>query len=408
MLRTLKQIVVGTHRQTPIGETLKRLLPLLEQFEITRVASITGLDDVGIPTVVVARPNARSLSVSQGKGLSLEAAKVSGIMEAIEQFHAEHSNLPLRLGSYCDRSRRAKVVDPMRWPHYARQWDPDARILWTQATAWRGGGGVEVPFELVHLDLTLPLPLGSGFFPIGSNGLASGNGLMEAILHGACELIERDATALFYCLTPAQQAARRIRLDSIDDADVRALLQKFERASVGVAVWDITSDLGIAAFLCSTVERELNAFRPVGLARGFGCNLDRSVALSRALCEAAQSRLTRIAGSRDDFQRDDVALVSKRDSILRHQRQLAEETTAERCFQAVPTHRFDYFEDDLAFIETALEHAGIGPLLHVELTEPGLPLAVARVLAPGLEGSADVPGYVPGTRARAIKATSAP
>ena len=63
-----------------------------------------------------ARPNARSLSVSQGKGASLEAAKVSGIMESIEQWHAEQVQLPVMLGSYEQRRRRRNVVDVSRLP----------------------------------------------------------------------------------------------------------------------------------------------------------------------------------------------------------------------------------------------------------------------------------------------------
>ena len=51
---------------------------------ITRIANVTGLDRTGIPVVMVVRPNARSVAVSQGKGLTLAAAKASGVMEAAE------------------------------------------------------------------------------------------------------------------------------------------------------------------------------------------------------------------------------------------------------------------------------------------------------------------------------------
>lgn len=57
---------------------------------ITRVADVTGLDRIGIPVVMVCRPNARSLAVSQGKGIDIEAATVSGLMESVELYHAEH------------------------------------------------------------------------------------------------------------------------------------------------------------------------------------------------------------------------------------------------------------------------------------------------------------------------------
>jgi ribosomal protein S12 methylthiotransferase accessory factor len=56
---------------------------------ITRPGNITGLDRIGIPVAVVVRPNSRSVSVSQGKGLELPQSMASALMEACEGFHAE-------------------------------------------------------------------------------------------------------------------------------------------------------------------------------------------------------------------------------------------------------------------------------------------------------------------------------
>ncbi len=53
---------------------------------------------------------------------------------------------------------------------------------------------VWLPYELVHANYTLPLPTGSGCFPASTNGLASGNHMLEAICHGLAEVIERDST----------------------------------------------------------------------------------------------------------------------------------------------------------------------------------------------------------------------
>ena len=60
-----------------------------------------------------------------------------------------------------------------------------------------GGGPVWVPFELVSADYTLPLPPGSGCFQASTNGLASGNHPLEAVCHGLCEVMERDASTLW-------------------------------------------------------------------------------------------------------------------------------------------------------------------------------------------------------------------
>jgi len=77
----------GTHRTSPPDETAARVAPLARQIGITRVGNVTGLDEIGIPVVIAVRPNSRSFSVSQGKGLNLMQARASALMEAMELFH---------------------------------------------------------------------------------------------------------------------------------------------------------------------------------------------------------------------------------------------------------------------------------------------------------------------------------
>src|SRR3954463_14012388 len=101
----------GTHRVTSPDETLARVPPLLPEMGITRIANVTGLDRIGIPVVMVCRPNARTLSVSQGKGLTLAAAKVSGVMESIELHHSEYIQNPLELGAERTMKSQRRVVD---------------------------------------------------------------------------------------------------------------------------------------------------------------------------------------------------------------------------------------------------------------------------------------------------------
>src|SRR5438270_10686599 len=91
-----KRFKAGTHRTVDPAETVARVRELMPLMGITRIANVTGLDFIGIPVVMVVRPNARSLAVSQGKGIDLPAAQASGLMESVEAFHAEHVRLPLK------------------------------------------------------------------------------------------------------------------------------------------------------------------------------------------------------------------------------------------------------------------------------------------------------------------------
>ena len=179
---------------------------------ITRIANLTGLDRLGIPVVGVFRPNSKSVAVAQGKGLDLDAAKASGVMEAVETFHAEttESAEARELGGLAPRS--GDVVDVRRLP-LASTGDlpPDQPIPWILGENWHTGEPVWVPHEFVSTDYTLPLPSGTGYFQANTNGLASGNCVLEAVLHGLCELIERDATALWWRRSPEAQASLRRR-----------------------------------------------------------------------------------------------------------------------------------------------------------------------------------------------------
>ena len=131
-------------------------------------------------------------------------------------------------------------------------------------------------------------------------GLAAGNHQLEAVSHALCEVVERDALALWDERERTTGCRGGSTLDTVDDPGCRRLLDTYERAGVGVAVWDLTTDVGLPVFAATIVDRDASLPRRLPAAMGVGCHPDRAVALSRALTEAAQSRLTVIAGSRDD------------------------------------------------------------------------------------------------------------
>jgi ribosomal protein S12 methylthiotransferase accessory factor len=60
---------------------------------------------------MVCRPNARSSAVFNGKGVDLGSAKASGLMEAVETWHAENVRLPLRFASLADLRGRVRLID---------------------------------------------------------------------------------------------------------------------------------------------------------------------------------------------------------------------------------------------------------------------------------------------------------
>jgi len=368
---------------------------------ITRIANITGLDRIGLPVVAVCRPNARSLSVSQGKGLDLAAARASGLMEAVESYHAEHIELPLLRASYDELRARHPVVEVGSLPRLSvGTFHPALRLLWIEGRDLRDGKPLWLPFELVHTDFTLPLPEGSGAFFMSSNGLSSGNHLLEAISHGLCEVVERDATTLWHLQSEEARRGTRLDLGTVDDPACLQVLERFERSRMEVAVWETTTEVGLASFYCLLAERSLEPLRPRAATPGAGCHPAREVALLRALTEAAQVRLTLISGARDDMGVSRCYAAFQDPAVWRQEVARMRTEPPVRRFQDVPTFAGQSFDEDVAWELDRLAAAGLHQGVVVDLTRPELGLSVVRVVVPGLEPPHDAPGYVPGKRGR--------
>jgi ribosomal protein S12 methylthiotransferase accessory factor len=391
-----KRFWQGTHRTADPGETLARVRPYAARMGITRVGNITGLDRIGIPVAIAVRPNSRSVSVSQGKGLELPQAMASALMEACEGFHAEEIG-PVRRLSYRQLAANHTVVDPAALCAGSRRFDEHAAISWTEGYDLLRREPCWVPAEIVHTDYTVRQP--DGYFLAGSNGLASGNHVTEAINAALYELVERDAVALWIARPILRRAHCALDLASIDDPDCRALLARYEAAGIAVRVWNVTTDIGIAAFLCEI--RDLSAGDPRRLRRfhGSGCHADRAIALSRALTEAAQTRLTYIAGIRDDLspaEYEEAPEAEIGDALLDA---LARQSVPV-CFGQIPSFAADDLVEDLRWALGRPRAVGIARAVAVDLTRPDFAIPVVRLVIPGLEWDPHHPNYRPGSRAR--------
>ncbi len=398
---TPKVLRHGSHRSQSLDYTLSHALRLAPVMGITRIANVTGLDAVGVPVVMVCRPNSRSVAVSQGKGIDLASARASGVMEATELYHAETITLPLRLATYEEVRYQHNVIEVDELARASgSHFHPNLRLLWCEGRDLLNGEDVLVPYEMVHTNYTTPLPDGHGCFTATSNGLASGNARIEAVSHGVCEVIERDATTLWKCRDEKRIDKNRLELASVDDVLCQELLRKLEQAGLSVAVWDITSDIKVAAFACLIVPRDDDTMWHCAVAAGYGCHPAREIALLRALTEAAQARLTVISGLRDDFRAEAYEQLLNPD-VLRAVRNRVSASAPTRRFSDVPTWDGDIFEDDVERELECIRKVGIRRVVVVDLTKPEFGLPVVRVIVPGLESILG-PGYLPGRRGRAV------
>lgn len=383
-----KRFTAGCQRTRSPEETLERLLPLASAVGITRLANVTGLDEIGIPVVMAVRPYSRSLTVSQGKGVTLAAAKVSGFMESLELHHAESPTLPLRMASFNelrDEVGAAAVADPLQLlADGARGFDPSRRLLWVEGRGVRGGAVSWLPLEAVHGDCVVGSVPDWGRFRVHSNGLASGNHYLEAVAHALAELIERDAVAQWLRSPPQQRALTRLRLDSVGDPTALELLDRFHGAGVEVVAWNVTSSVQVPAFCVEILSREPSPWHPQAVYAGMGCHLDPGLALVRALTEAAQSRLTAISGGRDDLTRH-TFLDPRRRSRLERWRRRVDGAPPVSDFRQMENAAGDDFRIDVDRLLNRLREAGHGEPIVVDLTRRQLGVPVVKVVAPSLQ-----------------------
>ena len=398
-----KNYTYGTHRSRDPEETLHAISAHFPTMGITRIADVTGLDRIGIAVCMAVRPNSKSLSVSQGKGLTLMLAKVSAAMESVESYHGENITLPVITQSYREFARSEEACDPQTLNlHTVSVYNDDLPIPWIEGFDLLQEHSIWVPYHLVDMAY-LHTPARKPVFDMSSNGLASGNHILEAISHAICEVIERDATALWNLRNISLEEDRTyLKQDSIDSPTCLDLLNKIKKAGLAVNISVQTSDVGIPAFECNLADLEPDnpLLAPVSY-RGNGSHLSKEIALTRAITEAIQSRLTYIAGSRDDMYRADYSMAS---ASIYHSKKKGYHAKIQAAvdFREIPSLETDSFEGDVATQLALLKKVGIEQVVTVDLTQPDIGIPVARIIIPGMEFS-HKPGFTKrlGQRAKA-------
>ncbi len=390
-----KQYWYGTHRYCSPEETRERIKPYARVVGLTRLADVTGLDRIGIPVVLSVRPNSGSLAVDAGKGFTKTAATVSAAMEAIERYTAENVCLPDIYLPYAKLNGPYRQIPVEKFPMtknaiFSANWPEHWTLGWDLVHQEE----VAVPTLMVNIGQHKARPSELVPFLIGSNGLASGNHLLEAICSGLQEVIERDAVT---CTRVADELGgrriARVRLETIEAAFVRDLLARLEAAHVKPILFDCTVDTNVPTYMAFLYDE---VTRHIGVYKGYGAHLDPAIAMVRAITEAAQGRLVFITGSRDDFFRHNYLRLKKGDD---------EQNV--RILESVPptvdarerkSEATDTFEGDIHILIEKLKRVGLDQVIVLDLTLPGLDIAVARVIVPGLEGYM-FEYYTPGARA---------
>jgi ribosomal protein S12 methylthiotransferase accessory factor len=347
------------------------------------VSDLTELDVLGVPVYVSVRPKARGEAFTFGKGLRRVDAEVGAYMEALEFFFAEPGVGPVSThwGSAKDVAGReggdAAVLDFV--PLLQREVDLDGPLLLASVQDLESGDECAVPAEIIFY----PAPdCGQSLFGSSTNGLASGNSVLEASIQALLELIERDIWSFEF----VRCASRLVEAASLPD-EVREIVERAERNGLQLKVRAIPNDYGLPFFAAFVFD--LNNPSRKTFNGGWACDLDRNRALVRAVTEAAQSRVAFIHGGRKVPASREGASVDaqKREAKFVRQQMLGVSNPQQQMFLTdIPDLAVEgTLQQKLDALIRRLRSVLQEPIYRAVFTPPESPLQVVRLVVPLLE-----------------------
>jgi ribosomal protein S12 methylthiotransferase accessory factor len=242
-------------------------------------------------------------------------------MESLECWAAERV-VPQRIAAARDLGDATRnLYAGCRVHGFDAGWD-QLLLGWTEGYDLFTGGTLAVPVALIDTIYTLPSPHPVAF-PRSTRGLAAGPTMLAAIIHAGLEVLERASVAT------ADRYSRSYPQVRIDPGTVRGplsseILARLDAADLVAGIWLVPSDHGLPVIRCEVMETERHGEIAPLPGEGFACDFSHDRALARALMEAAQARITALAGAREDITRasypenhDRAALDARRQSFLR-------------------------------------------------------------------------------------------
>jgi ribosomal protein S12 methylthiotransferase accessory factor len=383
-------VLSSSLRVAPPERTLASAEKRAGELGITRVTDITRLDRIGIPVYASIRPNALpgSICVNAGKGQRPIEAEVGAYMEAIEYALAEPGasrveSIKAQARDILDGKRRCDAPLDL-CPRMGTRIRLDEPVTCVEVKDIVTGRGTLIPAELVFFPF-VPAARERGLFGSDTNGLASGNSVQEATVHALAEAIERDIRSF----EGLRDTSVLVDLDSIGDP-AQELVEAIRAAGLYLFVRAVPNVFGVVYFSATLVDPETES--PYFINAGFGCHPHRTVALVRAICEAAQSRLSFIHGGRDDL--EDWYVVFRNWRSARKRAHIARMLAALARGQdrAVRFAELDDWSSECSSVARCeqwlierLHAAGFTRLLRTTFCLPSDSLQVVRVVVPGLE-----------------------
>jgi ribosomal protein S12 methylthiotransferase accessory factor len=367
-------------KRADTAETLNALsrTELLTHFNISRVAELTRLDTIGVPVFTAVRALSKTIAVHAGKGLDPRTCRAGAIAEAIEFELAEQPYGPATIAQACAIPAKDRLEIEDCFPARASIVNDLTYLAWEEVTNIQNGTVKLLPSDLIWL---VPRISEQPFLYLqsGSNGVAAGATMEDAILSGLYEIIERDAWTLHQFLSDnCGVLPKRIPLFGLP-AELEELVRKIDRAGLKIHLLDATNDYQVTVINAMLLDPTGNG---AGLFSGYGAHLNARVAAIRAITEAIQARACYIAGARDDLFRRQFLLMKR----INQDRldQMFNELEASASINEYRTVNFKTIKEELRYLLRLIKGRGVSEVYVKELGTR-LGVHVVRVMSPQCE-----------------------
>jgi ribosomal protein S12 methylthiotransferase accessory factor YcaO len=295
---------------------------------------------------------------SYGKGLSLDAARASCLMEIVERHSAfadikkDHipgyqQDFPLIRAGFSELA--ANGINALNPNHLLLEIPyKDDPLYWIEGVRRHTGAyePIWIPTQCVFLFCNLDeIKL---FSSLGSTGLAAGNSMAEAKRSALLEIIERDAenTTPYHPSLCFQATSNNPRLAS--------LLEHYHAMDIHIRFQDLTTPMGIPCCKCFVEGKDGQ------IHKGTGAHLTAEKALIAALTETPYP-FPKGPPSKSLLEKVTIVPLEK-----------------------LPDYATENAQSDVSLLEQLLEANGFYPV-YIHLTRKDLDIPVVKALIPGME-----------------------
>ncbi|MEM7160193.1 MAG: YcaO-like family protein [Myxococcota bacterium] len=367
----------GSHRISSPEAALERAWIDARRVGVTRLADLSDLERLGLSSYSSLRPYADvgDITVTGGKGLSADGARVGALLEAVERACLSCRNRPVVYGTLAEVAREHRVLHPNALVRELDcTWSESEPLPWWPARDLLTGEAMMVPAASVFF----PVPEGPRLFPSSSAGAATGATLTEALLYGLIEVIERDIATYAWWF----RDGRPLDLSTITDEHSRHVIETLQSAGIDVHCWVVYNEFSLPLFSVALDDR--NEDNTLYVNAGQACHLDPRVAFASALSEAVYTRLTVVSGSREDLERDKAARAGMDIQTVR-QHALQWSSTEPVDFRQLPDLSTRTITGDLQRALEVCKGGGLERVLAVDLSLDDGRFHVVRCIVPGYE-----------------------